>query len=108
MQWRATAGGMILAAMLGGVGLPVTAQADVVRGTRGADVLSDTGRADVIRAKSGADDIYVMSNRDRRRDRVLCGRGFDQVFVNYGRDMRGHPERRDSFRGCEQIRAYSP
>lgn len=108
MQWKATASGMILAAMLGGMALPLTAQADLVRGNRGPNVLSDTRRGDVIRARAGADDIYMMHNRDRRRDRVLCGRGFDQVFVNYGPDMRGRPERRDTFRGCEQIRAYSP
>jgi hypothetical protein len=108
MRGKAVVGGMILSAVLGGMALPVTAEADLVRGTRGPNVLSDTRRGDVIRAKAGADDIYLMHNRDRRRDRVRCGRGFDQVFVNYGPDMRGRPEPRDTFGGCEQIRAYSP
>jgi hypothetical protein len=107
MQWRAPAAGIVLAALLGPMAVPATAQAALVRGTPGPDVLSDTGRGDVIRAKAGADDIYMMRNRDRRRDPVLCGSGFDQVFVNYGPDMRGRPDRRDSFRSCEQIRAYS-
>ncbi len=109
MQWKATAGGMmILAAMLGGMAMPGIAHADLVRGTRGPNVLSDTRRGDVIRAKAGADDIYMMHNRDHRRDLVRCGRGFDQVFVNYGPDMRGRPDPRDTFRSCEQVRAYSP
>lgn len=90
------------------VGLTGVAEADRVVGTRGRDALSDTRRADVIRAKGGRDDIFMMHNRDRRRDRVFCGRGRDRVWVNFGPDRRGRVERRDRFRGCERIRAYSP
>jgi hypothetical protein len=86
----------------------VTVHADTVIGTRHRDGLSDTGRADVIRAKAGRDNIFMMHNHDRRRDRVYCGRGFDRVWVNFGPDMRGRVDRRDVFRGCERIRAYSP
>jgi hypothetical protein len=87
---------------------PVLAHADVVAGTKGRDALSDTRRADVIRAKTGRDDIYMMRNSDRRKDRVLCGAGFDRVWVNLGPDMRGRVDPRDAFGGCERIRPYSP
>jgi hypothetical protein len=88
--------------------MPAVAHGDRVVGTNGRNALSDTRRADVIRAKGGRDDIFMMHNRDRRRDRVNCGRGFDRVWVNFGPDRRGRVERRDVFRQCERIRAYSP
>lgn len=88
--------------------MPAVAHGDRVVGNNGPNALSDTRRADVIRAKGGRDDIFMMHNRDRRRDQVNCGRGFDRVWVNFGRDRRGRVERRDVFRRCERIRAYSP
>jgi hypothetical protein len=88
--------------------LPGVAHADVLSGTRGPDALSDTRSKDVIRAKAGRDNIYMMHNRDRRTDRVFCGRGFDRVWVNLGPDMKGRVDRRDVFRGCERVRPYSP
>ena len=87
---------------------PGIAHADVIAGTQGRDALSDTRGADVIRAKAGRDDIYMMRNSDRRKDRILCGAGFDRVWVNLGPDRAGRVDPRDVFRGCERIRPYSP
>jgi Ca2+-binding RTX toxin-like protein len=63
---------------------------DKLIGGAGNDTLDGGGGRDRVKGRRGRDKIEA---RDGKRDRILCGKGRDQAFV----------DSKDRVRGCEQV-----
>jgi hypothetical protein len=63
---------------------------DCLRGHRGNDRLVGGAGRDVVKGGKGDD---VLKTRDKRRDKVRCGKGRDRARV----------DRRDRVKGCEKV-----
>ena len=87
-----------------------TKKRDRLRGTDGPDCLKGRGGPDKVKGRGGDDRLNGGRGRDRLsgggdddvikarhggRDRIVCGRGKDTVFVD---------RKRDRWRGCERVR----
>ncbi len=87
---------LIVLALVLGVGLAVTGVAgarwfNVIRGTRGDDVIAGTAHRDFILGFAGNDQISAAEGRDlvyagKGDDTVDGGPGFDRLFGNLGND----------------------
>lgn len=73
------------------ISLATPADAAVINGTSGPDVLTGTAKADTIRGYGGLDRIYgkagadrLFAGRDNKRDQVYGGLGNDRLHVWFG------------------------
>jgi hypothetical protein len=84
-----------------------TSGRDVLRGSRGPDVIATGTGRDVVRGGGGADRICTGSGRDvirggRGRDLLRGGAGADRLYGGAGRDRCPGAGARDRLRSCKR------